>query len=161
MMDAPLNNDTSEAETSPIIIDGSGDVVFELSSPELADVKTNLLVSSKTLSLVSPVLEKSCAWETQARQSKHSSASENLAISVPGNQPTSKSRTLPVISLPEDETETFTLLCKIAHHQMYGIPEALEPNSIAKFASMCDKYDCIGALFIPVSVASGHRYRKS
>ena len=146
MMDAPLVNDTSETETKAIIIDGSGDVVFELSSPELAHVKTNLLVSSKALSLVSPVLEKICAWETQARQSKHSSASESLAISVPENRPASKSRTPPVIALPEDDTETFTLLCKIAHHQMYGIPRALKPDSIAKFASMCHKYDCIGAV---------------
>lgn len=146
MMDAPLVNDTSETETKVIIIDGRGDVVFELSSPELADVKTHLLVSSKVLSLVSPVLEKVCAWETQARQSKHSSASESLALLVPENRPASKSRTPPVIALPDDDTETFTLLCKIAHHQMYGIPRALEPDSIAKFASMCHKYDCIGAV---------------
>lgn len=145
-MDAPLVNVASETETRFITIDGNGDVVFELSSPEPADVKTHLLVSSKVLSLVSPVLEKVCAWETQARQNKHSSTSESLATLVSENRPASKSRTPPVIALPEDDTETFMLLCKITHHQMNGVPKTLEPDSIAKFASMCHKYDCIEAV---------------
>lgn len=121
-------------------------MVFELSSPKPADGKTHLVVSSKALSLVSPVLEKVFAWETQARQGKTPSASESLATLVPENRPTSKSRTPPVIALPEDDTETFTLLCKISHHQMHGVPAALAPESFAKFASLCHKYDCIEAV---------------
>lgn len=132
--------------TSVIEIDGDGDVVFELSSPKPADGKTHLLVSSKALSLVSPVLEKLFAWETPALQGKISSASENLATLVPENRPTRKSRTPLVIALPEDDTETFTLLCKITHHQMSGVPATLEPDSMAMFASMCHKYDCIKAV---------------
>lgn len=121
-------------------------MVFELSSPEPADGKTHLTVSSKALSLVSPVLEKLFAWETQATQGKIPTASESLTTLVPENRPTSKFRTPPVIALPEENTETFTLLCKIAHHQMHGIPAALALDSIAKFASMCNKYDCIEAV---------------
>lgn len=146
MMESPFIKDTLEPKAKVIEIDGNGDVVFELSSTETADVKTHLLVSSKVLSLVSPVLQKVCAWETQGRQSKVSSASGSLATLVPENRPTSKSRTRPVIALPEDDTETFTLLCKITHHQMSGVPKALEAESFAKFASMCHKYDCIEAV---------------
>ena len=126
--------------------DGDGDVVIELSSPKPGDGKTHLIVSSKALSLVSPVLAKVFAWDTQARQDKILSALESPAPFVPENRPTSKSRTPPVIPLPEDDTETFTLLCKITHHQMSGVPATLAPDSIAMFASMCHKYDCIGAV---------------
>ena len=146
MMDTLFVEDTSLTKTKVIEIDGDGDVVFELSSPKPADGKTHLVVSSKALSLVSPVLEKVFAWETQARQDKIPSASKSLATLVPENRPTSKSRTPPVIALPEDDTETFTLLCKITHHQMYGAPAALAPDSFAKFASLCHKYDCIEAV---------------
>lgn len=146
MMDALFVEDTSLTKTKVIEIDGDGDVVFELSSPKLADGKTHLVVSSKALSLVSPVIEKVFAWDAQARQGKIPSASESLATLVPENRPTSKSRTPPVIALPEDDTETFTLLCKITHHQMHGVPAALAPDSFAKFASMCHKYDCIEAV---------------
>lgn len=145
MMEAPFVKD-SVTKSKVVEIDGNGDVVFELSSTEPAAAKTHLLVSSKVLSLVSPVLEKVCAWETQVPQTKVLSASEGLATFVPKKRPTSKSQTLPVIALPEDDTETFTLLCKITHHQMSGVPNALEPDSIAKFASMCHKYDCIEAV---------------
>lgn len=150
MMEVPFVesfvDDASVTKPKVIEIDGNGDVVFELSSTEPADVKTHLLVSSKALSLVSPVLEKVCAWETRVLQSKVLLASESLATLVPENRPTSKSQTPPVIALPEDDTESFTLLCKIIHHQMYGVPKALKPDSIAKFASMCHKYDCIEAV---------------
>lgn len=146
MMDTLFVEDTSLTKTKVIKIDGDGDVVFELSSPKPADGKTHLVVSSKALSLVSPVLEKVFAWETQARQDKSPSASKSLATLVPENRPTSKSRTPPVIALPEDDTETFTLLCKITHHQMHGAPAALAPDSFAEFASLCHKYDCIEAV---------------
>lgn len=142
-MDALFVEDTN---TNVIEIDGDGDVVFELSSPKPGDGKTHLVVSSKALSLVSPVLAKIFAWETQARQDKILSASESPAPLVPENRPTSKSRTPPVIALPEDDPETFTLLCKITHHQMSGVPATLAPNSIAMFASMCHKCDCIEAV---------------
>lgn len=138
--------DASVTKIKVIEIDGNGDVVFELSSPEPADDKTHVVVSSKVLSLVSPVLEKACALDSQARQSKIPSASESLATLMPEHRPTSKSRTPSVIALPEDDTETFILLCKITHHQMHGVPTALAPDSFANFASMCHKYDCIEAV---------------
>lgn len=59
-------------KTKVIEIDGDGDVVFELSSPKPADGKTHLLVSSKALSLVSPVLEKVFAWENQSTSGQDS-----------------------------------------------------------------------------------------
>lgn len=81
-MDALLVEDTSLTKTKVIEIDGDGDVVFEMSSPKSADDKTHLVVSSKALCLVYPVLEKVFAWETQARQGKIPSASESLAKSI-------------------------------------------------------------------------------
>lgn len=146
MMDVLFVEGTSATKIKVIAIDGDGDVIFELSSPELADGKTHLVVSSKALSLASPVLEKVCSWETQALQRKIPPASESLTTLEPENRPTSKSRTPPVIALPEDDTGTFMLLCKITHHQMSGVPTILAPDSIAKFASMCHKYDCIEAV---------------
>ncbi len=64
-----------------------GDVTFELSSGLIG--KKHLLVSSKVLSLVSPVLGKMFEWESRAIQSNH------------------------VIALPDDDPEVFILLCEI------------------------------------------------
>lgn len=116
-------------DTSTVVkIDPDGDIIFELSSDQA--VKTHLLISSKVLSLVSPVLGKMFEWEFRAQQSDY---------------PSSKQRPS-VIPLPEDDLEAFILLAKITHHKMDGVPENLELDCLIEFATICHKYDCVKAV---------------
>lgn len=114
--------------TTVVKIDPDGDIIFELSSDQV--VKTHPLISSKVLSLVSPVLGKIFEWEFRAQQSDY---------------PSSKQRPS-VIPLPEDDLEAFILLAKITHHKMDGVPENLELDCLIEFASICHKYDCVKAV---------------
>lgn len=100
-------------------LDAGGDFVIELSS-QLSE-KPHLLVSSKVLTLPSPVLGKMFEWETRARE-----GGENGV------------RT-PVIPLPDDDDEVFTIICQIAHHKMEDIPDTLKPGVLTKFAEVCHK----------------------
>lgn len=106
-----------------IELDASGDFIIELSSQ--SSDKTHLLVSSKVLTLLSPVLGKMFEWETRARADGE------------------KGLTTPVIPLPDDDEEVFTIICQIAHHKMEDIPDTLKPEVLATFAEICHKYDCI------------------
>lgn len=120
---------TDDNTTTVIVkIDPDGDIIFELSSDQA--VKTHLLISSKVLSLVSPVLGKMFEWEFRAQQS---------------DNPSSKQRPS-VIPLPEDDMEAFILLAKITHHKMDGVPENLELDCLIEFATLCHKYDCVKAV---------------
>lgn len=105
-------------------IDASGDVIIELSS-RTSTTKSHLLVSSKVLTLLSPVLGKIFEWEARARTNGE------------------KGLTMPVIPLPDDDEQVFTIICRIAHHQMDNIPNTLTPKVLAKFAEICHKYDCV------------------
>lgn len=107
-----------------IELDANGDVIIELSSQ--TSPKTHLLVSSKVLTLLSPVLGKVFEWETRARADDKK-----------------KGQTMSVIPLPDDDEHVFTIICQIAHHKMDNIPDTLSPKVLAKFAEMCHKYDCV------------------
>lgn len=104
-------------------LDASGDFIIELSTQ--SSEKTRLLVSSKVLTLLSPVLGKMFEWETRA------GAGGGKGVATP------------VIPLPDDDEEVFTIICQIAHHKMEDIPDILKPEVLAKFAKICQKYDCI------------------
>lgn len=104
-------------------LDAGGDLIIELSTQ--SSEKTHLLVSSKVLTLLSPVLGKIFEWEARARA---------------GGE---KGVATPVIPLPDDDEEVFTIIGQIAHHKMEGIPGILKPEPLAKFAEICQKYDCI------------------
>lgn len=104
-------------------LDASGDFIIELSSQ--SSEKTHLLVSSKVLTMLSPVLGKVFEWESRARADGE------------------KGGATPVIPLPDDDAEVFTIICHIAHHKMESIPDTLKPEALAKFAEICKKYDCI------------------
>lgn len=103
-------------------LDASGDVIIELSSQ--SSEKTHLLVSSKVLTLLSPVLGKMLEWENRARAGSGKSE-------------------IAVIPLPDDDEKVFTIICQIAHHKMEDVPDTLEPEVLFKFAEICHKYDCI------------------
>lgn len=107
---------------SEIKIDSEGDVILEL--PTIPSGKIHLLVSSKVLSFVSPVLAKMFAWEFSSRSSDPPS-------------------TIPVIHLPEDDLEVLILLCRIAHHQIDDLPKDIPLDLLVKFATTCDMYDCV------------------
>lgn len=112
-------NDMSQAE---IKIDIEGDVILEL--PMIPSGKMHLLVSSKVLSFVSPVLAKMFAWEFR---------------SCPSDSPSK----IPVIPFPEDDLEVLTLLCRIAHYKIDDLPKEIPLDLLVKFATTCDKYDCV------------------
>lgn len=105
-------------------LDASGDVIIELSS-QTSTTKTHLLVSSKVLTFLSPVLGTMFEWEARARANGE------------------KDLTMPVIPLPDDDEQIFTIICRIAHHRMDHIPNTLTPKALAKFAEICNKYDCV------------------
>ncbi len=105
-------------------IDADGDVNLELSCNPTG--KIHISVSSKVLGWISPVLKKSFEWEFLTRKP------------VPNKKA--------VIPLPDDNMEPFVLLCKIAHHRIDEVPEALNTDDLLEFAKLCYKYDCTGAV---------------
>ncbi len=88
--------------------------------------KIHLSISSKALSLISPVLEKTFEWEFQARKA------------VP--------KTNRAIPLPDDNMEAFVIICKIAHHRIEELPKALNTDDLLEFAKLCHKYDYTSAV---------------
>jgi hypothetical protein len=104
--------------------DGDGDVLFELGGSEL---KTFILVSSKVLTLTSPVF----AAMFRNRFQEGTNLSSGCLHPIP---------------LPDDDPAAFTLLCNILHHRSSEIPLAIDFDSLANLAILCDKYDCAGAV---------------
>lgn len=111
-----------------IELDASGDFIIELSSKSSSSEKTHLLVSSKVLTLLSPIFGKLFESGIRARA---------------GGGKNGGAAARPVIPLPDDDEEVFIIICQIAHHKMEGIPDTLKPEALAKFAQICQKYDCI------------------
>lgn len=105
-------------------LDARGDFIIELSSQ--SSEKTHPLGSSKVLTLLSPVLGK--VFEKEKNRARADGE---------------KGGATPVIPLPDDDEEVFTIICHLAHHKMEGIPDTLKPDALAKFAEICKKYDCI------------------
>ena len=106
---------------STTIMDKNGDVLFELGKDDTTE--PHLLVSSKVLSLASPVF---AAMFTHGFRE-----GENLSSSSPR-----------LIPLPDDDPAALTLLCKILHFRTADIPTTLEVVALANIAILCDKYDC-------------------
>jgi hypothetical protein len=113
----------AENEVSVTDIDPHGDVIIELSP----DRKTRLLVSSKVLTLASPVFGKMLSSRFKEGLSNHA------------NQKT-------VIPLPDDNAEAFLVVCNIIHHRNYQVPKKLATDCLENFATICDKYDMLSAL---------------
>jgi hypothetical protein len=107
-------------------IDPDGDVWLELAK---GDSKVRLRVSSNVLRLVSPVF---AAMFKFAFKEGIGLAQHSLAV--------------PVIPLPEDDPDIFTLLCKVVHYQINGVPHSLSPACLEKLAIVYDKYGCVSAL---------------
>lgn len=50
------------------------------------------------------------------------------------------------LSLPEDDAEATTLICKILHFNIEGIPKKPNTLYLERLAYLCDKYQCINAV---------------
>jgi hypothetical protein len=118
--------DMSQEGALDINVDPNGDVILELSSP---DGKKNLLVSSRVLSLASPVFRAMFASRFKEGLSNHS---------IP--------ECPHVIHLPEDDAEAFTILCNVLHFRVDEIPRQPDLICLQNIANICDKYDCCSAL---------------
>jgi hypothetical protein len=114
-------------EISFTAIDPEGDVMLELSRPA---GKTHLQVSSRVLSLTSPVFAK--MFRSQFKESLRS------------NEATATRPLL--IPLPEEDEEAFTILCNIIHYQMGGVPRTPSPDCLVNLAVACDKWDFTKAI---------------
>ncbi|KAH6664827.1 hypothetical protein B0J14DRAFT_606782 [Halenospora varia] len=106
---------------SKVVIDPHHDAVLRLNGDDL-------LVSSKVLSLVSPVFE--AMFKPHFKQ-----GFEHLQLGEPT-----------VIPLPEDDLEATTLFCHVAHHCSYDIPSIPSPLCLENLAIFCDKYICAEAI---------------
>ena len=87
------------------------------------DTSANLLVSSKVLSLASPVF---------------------AALLGPkfleGND--IRRGVCPVIELHDDDPAAITLICNTLHYRYDSVPTHLEAEQLGQIAILCDKYDC-------------------
>ncbi|KAF2119125.1 hypothetical protein BDV96DRAFT_371170 [Lophiotrema nucula] len=117
---------TSRGTPAPTIeIDKRGDVLLQL-GPKAAPV-ANLLVSSRALSLSSPVFE--------AMFNHGFAEGEGVSSSSP--------RAVP---MPEDDVNDMTMLSKIVHLQTADIPSEIGFVQLAQFAVLVDKYACIDSV---------------
>ena len=104
-------------------IDPMGDIIFEV-----GEQRERIRVSSKVLALVSPVF-------TAMLQSGFK---ESVGAGITPATPT--------IPLPEDDSQAFTLLARVIHHQLDHVPLELDIISLEKLACLCDKYGCTIAM---------------
>lgn len=118
MMDARSVEDAHAVVT----IDKEGDIDLECRFPD----GTKLLrVSSKILSLASPVMRKLLG--SGFRESLNSSARR-------------------YVPLPEDDGEALLLVCSVVHYQTEAESALLGVDALAKVATLVDKYDMSKAL---------------
>jgi len=127
-VDDGIQSDTPQPpnKVPHIILDSSGDVTLKLGD-------TLLLVSSKVLSVASPVF--------RAMFGPHFQEGDALSKS--------NSTTPAVIALPDDDAHTMTVLCQFLHYQNESLHELFVQESISglrKLAIVCDKYNCVNAV---------------
>jgi hypothetical protein len=115
----PAMGSTPAIPPGVIQIDPRGDVVIEVGEN---DLRAHLLVSSKVLSVVSPVFT--------AMFNRGFQEGENLFAK--SFQPVHFS----------DDPEAMTILCNILHHKNREIPRLLTLQTLSSIAVLCDKFDC-------------------
>ncbi len=109
-----------------IEVDPYGDVVLELSDP---GGRTHLRVSSSVLRLSSVVFAKMLASQfKEGLSGNHSSDAPH------------------VITLPDEDLESFTLLCNVIHFRMDQVPRKPTITCLENLAVICDKWDFTGAI---------------
>ncbi|MCJ1396910.1 hypothetical protein MMC11_000101 [Xylographa trunciseda] len=123
--------------TQDVDIDANGDVILHLSS------ETKLRVSSKVLSLASPVF----------KAMFRSGFAEGSALIQNGSC---------YVHLSDDNPEAVTRLCRVLHHRS-RIPKVWVGNKLMEdMAVLSDKYDCVqsmaywSTLCLGVGIRAGH-----
>jgi hypothetical protein len=128
--------------SSRVVIDPDGDMLLrfhqeppgEKTSNEKIEEKKletlELMVSSKVLSLVSPMFKAML----NGRFKESIELAENKASSQPYT-----------LTLPDDR-EAATILVRILHFNLAGIPEKPSPACMEQLAFLCDKYQCVNAM---------------
>lgn len=118
-----LSSDISDAE----VLDSEGDVVLAVKKPD-SDDQNMFLVSSKVLSLASPVFEK--MFSPKFLEGEQVRRGERLCN-----------------VLGDDDPEAMQIILRILHHCRHDRPFQLkEPLKLATVAIHCDKYDCSNPL---------------
>lgn len=107
---------------SPVIIDPRGDVSLNIQHE-------SLLVSSKVLSLASPVFE--------AMFKPH--FTEGTQLQTKKDQPLT-------VPLSEDNVDALILLCNVVHYRSQEIPLLPGPSCLENLAVVCDKYQCTASI---------------
>ncbi|MCJ1290939.1 hypothetical protein MMC34_002481 [Xylographa carneopallida] len=116
-----------EGETQPAVeIDPRGDVILEFTNPD--GKKASLLVSSKVMSLASPVFDNMF----------NSSFSECYQNHAAGK--------ILIVLLPQDDAEAFTIICKVIHHRTDEVSQKITVDCIVNIAMLCDKYKVVRAI---------------
>ncbi|KAL2006955.1 hypothetical protein VTN00DRAFT_8393 [Thermoascus crustaceus] len=100
-------------------VDPKGDVILRAK-------KKDLLVSSKLLSMASPVFEKMFS-ETTNKDKRHEVSWSSL----------------PTVTLEDDHPQAISLLCHILHYRRDVIRAVVDLDLLVKFMQLSEKYDCI------------------
>jgi hypothetical protein len=88
-----------------------------------ANTPANLLVSSKVLSLASPVFAALLGPKfLEGNRIRHGVS--------------------PTIELHDDDPTAVALICNILHYRYDSVPTKLEAKQLGQIAILCDKYDC-------------------
>jgi hypothetical protein len=124
-LDVMASSQPISVNAETVELDPAGDVLLHVgSSPEL---KAHLLVSSKVLSLASPVF----AAMLSPHFKEGNSLSSGRGCEIP---------------LPEDDPEAMTLFCNCIHLRTDDIPNNVEFSVLKALAIICHKYDSAGAI---------------
>lgn len=104
----------------------NGDVNLEVSC---TNGKVQLLVSSKVLTLASPVFAAMLNSKFKAGLSNDNGGLEKTPI-----------------YLPDEDMDAFTVVCNIIHYRVDEVPEDLPLSCLKNVAIICDKYDMTRSL---------------
>ncbi|KAL2851243.1 hypothetical protein BJX68DRAFT_266150 [Aspergillus pseudodeflectus] len=117
----PPGSQTSSpvARTTQEVIDEDGDMIITIS-------QSSFLVSSKAISLASPV------FRTKFKKSRQ--------------QESASSGRLHKFSLPEEDREAFVIFCNIAHHRIEALPKNVDIAGLYEITLFIQKYRCASAM---------------
>lgn len=114
-------------QTTTTTLDPEGDIILEISSSQ-DEEEASLLVSSKVLSLASPVFARMLG-------PNFAEGSRKVSASAPA-----------IVRLPDDNAAAMQILCGAIHYQINDVSQPVQPTQLENLAVLCDKYDCVRAL---------------
>ncbi|KAB5575383.1 hypothetical protein GE09DRAFT_1281274 [Coniochaeta sp. 2T2.1] len=119
-------------------LDPEGDAVIVLDNQQTG-FQEKYLVSSKILSLASPVFTKMFSQKF----------SEGAKV---------RNGEVPSIDLEEDDAEMMGIILNILHYRLEDIPRDIETLPLAILAMLSDKYDCERALGIGYALLAAYKF---